>query len=104
MVNHINQHANKHIVTIECPIEFLYRDLSSSIAQREVGSDVDSFLAGLRAALRQDPDVIMIGELRDHPTADVALEAAVGNVVVAMMNAPDARGTLTRFQIGRAHV
>jgi twitching motility protein PilT len=98
IVNHINQHANKHIVTIESPIEFLYRDLNSSIAQREVGPDVDSFAVGLRAALRQDPDVIMIGELRDHPAADAALVAAeVGNVVVSTMNAPDAPGTLTRL-------
>lgn len=96
IVNHINQHVSKHIVTIESPIEFLHRDLNSSIAQREVGPDVESFEVGLRAALRQDPDVIMIGELRDHPTADAALVAAeVGNVVIATMNAPDAQATVT---------
>lgn len=96
IVNHINQHASKHIVTVESPIDFLHRDLNSSIAQREVGPDVESFEVGLRSALRQDPDVIMIGDLRDHPTADAALVAAeAGNLVIATMNAADAPGAVT---------
>jgi twitching motility protein PilT len=101
IVNHINQHANKHIVTLESPIEFLFRDLTSSITQREVGPDVDSFVVGLRAALRQDPDVIVIGELRDHSTTDAALAAAeVGHAVISTINAPDTAGTFTRL-LGR---
>jgi twitching motility protein PilT len=65
LINHINQHANKHIVTMENPIEFLHRDLQSSVTQREVGVDTESFRSGLHAALRQDPDVVLLGEMRD---------------------------------------
>jgi twitching motility protein PilT len=97
IVNHINQNASKHIVTVESPIEFLYRDLNSAITQREVGPDVDSFPVGVRAALRQDPDVVLIGELRDNDTADSALVAAeVGHLVVTCVNAPDVVGGLNR--------
>ncbi len=101
MVNHINQHANKHIVTLESPIEFLYRDLNSSITQREVGPDVESFATGMRSALRQDPDVIMIGELRDPTTVDSAIVASeVGHVVITTLNAHDTAGALIRL-LGR---
>lgn len=97
VVNHINQHAVKHIVTLESPIEFLYRDLNSSITQREVGPDVDSFALGLRSALRQDPDVIMIGELRDYDTTEAALVASeVGHVVISTLNAPDVQSAIGR--------
>src|SRR5512144_300480 len=72
MVHHINAHTNKHLVTLENPIEVLHRDIQSSITQREIGVDTESFATGLRAALRQDPDVIMIGELRDAVTIDTA--------------------------------
>src|SRR5213596_2214403 len=73
IINHINQTQNKHVVTLENPIEFLHRDISCSVTQREIGVDVDDFPAGLRAALRQDPDVILIGELRDPGIIDTAL-------------------------------
>src|SRR4030095_16074620 len=70
MVNVINVSMHKHIVTLEQPIEFLHRDVNSSITQREVGIDTDSFRDGLKAALRQDPDVVLIGEMRDPETID----------------------------------
>src|SRR5690242_10574748 len=76
MVNVINAQMHKHIVTLEQPIEFLHRDINSSITQREVGIDTDSFRDGLKAALRQDPDVVLIGEMRDAETIDTALKAA----------------------------
>src|SRR5712692_2939411 len=65
IINHINQTSQRHILTLENPIEFLHRDINCSVTQREIGVDTDDFRTGLRAALRQDPDVILIGELRD---------------------------------------
>jgi twitching motility protein PilT len=98
MVNHVNLHANKHIVTLENPIEFLYRDVQSSITQREVGVDTESFRMGLRAALRQDPDVIMIGEMRDAETIDTAMKAAeTGHLLVSTLHTADAVSTVTRI-------
>jgi twitching motility protein PilT len=97
IVNHINQTQNKHVVTLESPIEFLHRDLSSSVTQREIGVDTDDFLAGLRAALRQDPDVVLIGELRDAETIDTALKAAeTGHLVISALHTPDAVTTVSR--------
>jgi twitching motility protein PilT len=97
IVNHINQTQNKHVVTLENPIEFLHRDLSSSVTQREIGVDTDDFLAGLRAALRQDPDVVLIGELRDAETIDIALKAAeTGHLVISTLHTPDAVTTVSR--------
>lgn len=90
MLHHINSTRHKHIVSIENPIEFLHRDLSSSVTQREVGVDTDSFAVGLRAALRQDPDVVVIGELGDADTVDTAVKGAeTGHVVIAAMPTPD---------------
>jgi twitching motility protein PilT len=98
MVHHINQTQNKHVVTLENPIEFLHRDLNSSVTQREVGVDTDDFRAGLRAALRQDPDVVLIGELRDAETVDIALKAAeTGHLVISTLHTPDAVTTVTRL-------
>ncbi|HVH67805.1 MAG TPA: PilT/PilU family type 4a pilus ATPase [Gemmatimonadales bacterium] len=98
MVNHINQTQNKHIVTLENPIEFLHRDLNSSVTQREVGVDTDDLHAGLRAALRQDPDVVLIGELRDAGTIDTAIKAAeTGHLVISTLHTPDAATTVTRL-------
>ena len=98
MVNYINQNHNKHIVTLENPIEFLHRDLNSSVTQREVGVDTDDFRAGLRAALRQDPDVVMIGEMRDAETIDTALKAAeTGHLVISTLHTPDVVTTVTRL-------
>jgi len=97
IVNHINQTEHKHVVTLENPIEFLHRDINSSVTQREIGVDTDDFGAGLRAALRQDPDVVLIGELPDHETLDTAMKAAeTGHVVIATLHTPDAVTTITR--------
>jgi len=98
IVNHINQTQNKHVVSLENPIEFLHRDLNSSVTQREIGVDTDDYRAGLRAALRQDPDVVLIGELRDAETIDTALKAAeTGRVVISALHTPDTVTTLNRI-------
>jgi len=98
IVHHINQTLNKHIVTLENPIEFLHRDLNSSVTQREVGADTDNFVVGLRAALRQDPDVILLGEMRDAATVDTAIKAAeTGHVLISSMHTPDATTTVARL-------
>jgi twitching motility protein PilT len=97
-VQHINSTTNKHIVTLENPIEFLHRDVRSSITQREIGVDTESFRMGLRAALRQDPDVIMIGELRDAETIDTAMKAAeTGHLLVSTLHTGDAVTTVMRI-------
>ena len=97
LVNHINQELNKHIVTLENPIEYLHRDLNSSVTQREIGSDTRSFSMGLRSALRQDPDVIMIGELGDTEAVDTALKAAEnGRLVISTLHTPDVTTTVSR--------
>jgi len=98
MVNHINARMNKHVVTLENPIEFLHRDISSSITQREIGPDTESFGMGLRAALRQDPDVIQIGEMRDAETVDIAMKAAeTGHLLISTLHTPDATTTIARI-------
>jgi twitching motility protein PilT len=98
MVNHINQTQNKHVVTLENPIEFLHRDINCSVTQREIGVDTDDFRAGLRAALRQDPDVVLIGEMRDAEIIDTALKAAeTGHLVISTLHTPDAVTTVSRI-------
>ncbi len=98
IINHINQHHNKHIVTLENPIEFLHRDLQSSVTQREIGVDTESFRMGLRAALRQDPDVVLIGEMRDPETIDTAMKAAeTGHLLISTVHTPDAQSTVLRI-------
>jgi twitching motility protein PilT len=98
MVNYINQHENRHILTLENPIEFLHSDIQSSITQREIGSDTLDFKMGLRAALRQDPDVIMIGEMRDAETVDTAIKAAeTGHLLISTLHTPDAQSTILRI-------
>ena len=98
MVDHINQTRDRHIVTLENPIEFLHRDNRSSITQRDVGTDTPSFQVGLRAALRQDPDVILIGEMRDSDTIDTALKAAeTGHLVISTAHTRDAVSTVSRL-------
>jgi len=97
MVHHINRTQHKHVVTIENPIEFLHRDLSCSITQREVGVDTDSLVIGLRAALRQDPDVVVLGDLPDAETVDTAIKAAeTGHLVLATMPTADVVTTIDR--------
>jgi twitching motility protein PilT len=98
VVNAINATHNKHIVTLENPIEFLHRDLQSSVTQREIGVDTPGFREGLRAALRQDPDVIMIGEMRDSETIDTAMKAAeTGHLLISTLHTPDAQSTILRI-------
>ena len=97
MINFINQNRKKHILTLENPIEFLHRDLHSSITQREVGMDTDTFESGLRAALREDPDVILIGEMRDTTTIDTAMKAAeTGHLVFSTLHTTNAVQTISR--------
>lgn len=98
VIRHINETMEKHIVTLEEPIEFLHRDVRSSITQREVGTDTESFRAGLKAALRQDPDVIVLGELRDSETIDTAMKAAeTGHLLLSTLHTPDAQTTIMRI-------
>jgi len=98
IINHINQNQHRHILTLENPIEFLHRDINCSVTQREIGVDTDDFRTGLRAALRQDPDVILIGELRDAETVDTALKAAeTGHLLVSTLHTPDAVTTVNRI-------
>ncbi len=98
IINHINQNQHRHILTLENPIEFLHRDINCSVTQREIGVDTDDFRTGLRAALRQDPDVILIGEMRDAETVDTALKAAeTGHVLVSTLHTPDAVTTVNRI-------
>jgi twitching motility protein PilT len=96
-VHHINRTLHKHVVTIENPIEFLHRDLSCSITQREVGVDTDSLAVGLRAALRQDPDVVVLGDIGDPATIDTSLKAAeTGRLVIGTIATPDVVSTVER--------
>src|SRR2546422_8703438 len=98
IVNHINQTQHKHVVTLENPIEFLHRDINSAVTQREIGVDTDDFSAGLRAALRQDPDVLLIGEMRDPETIGTAMKAAeTGHLVISTLDTPDAVTTVNRI-------
>ena len=97
IINHINQTQHKHILTLENPIEFLHRDINCSITQREIGVDTDDFRMGLRAALRQDPDVVLIGEMRDAETIDTAMKAAeTGHLLISTLHTPDAVTTVSR--------
>jgi twitching motility protein PilT len=97
MVHHVNRTQHKHVVTIENPIEFLHRDLSCSITQREVGVDTESIAVGLRAALRQDPDVVVLGEMADAETIDTAIKAAeTGHLVIATLPTADVVATIER--------
>ncbi len=98
LINEINNLYSKVIVTIEDPIEYLFRDKKAFIIQREVGEDTVDFTAGLRAALREDPDIIMIGEIRDAETAKIALQAAeTGHLVFSTMHTINAKETINRF-------
>jgi len=98
IVHHINQTQHKHVLTLESPIEFLHRDINCSITQREIGTDTDDFRMGLRAALRQDPDVVMIGEMRDAETIDTAMKAAeTGHLLISTLHTADAVSTVGRI-------
>ena len=98
MIDEINRAQSKHVVTIEDPIEFLHRDKLSIINQREVGSDTTSFKRALRRVLRQDPDVILVGEMRDEETVSTALSAAeTGHLVFSTLHTVDAPETVNRI-------
>ncbi len=98
IVDYINANRKSHIVTIEDPIEFLHRDKKSIINQREVGSDTEGFQQALKSALRQDPDVILVGEMRDHETIETALTAAeTGHLVLSTLHTIDATETVNRI-------
>jgi twitching motility protein PilT len=97
MVDHVNESTARHIVTIEDPIEFLHSDKRSVINQREVGADTGSFGRALRRVLRQDPDIILIGEMRDEETVRTALSAAeTGHLVLSTLHTADAPETINR--------
>jgi twitching motility protein PilT len=98
MVDHVNHTRSKHIVTIEDPIEYLHRDKKSVINQREVGFDTTSFKRALRRVLRQDPDVILVGEMRDEETVQTALSAAeTGHLVLSTIHTVDATESINRM-------
>ena len=97
MVNHINQNRRLNVITIEDPIEFLHRDINSMISQREIGADTLSFHNALRHVLRQNPDVILVGEIRDMETLDTAIKAAdTGHLVFSTLHTTDATQTINR--------
>ena len=98
MIKHINETRHAHIVTVEDPIEFLFAHGKCIITQREVGSDTESYRQALIAALRQDPDVIMVGEVRDQETAEICLKSAeTGHLVISAIHTTDVVRTLERF-------
>ena len=98
MINWMNSNKRLHIVTLENPIEFLHRDNKCSITQRDIGTDTLSFESGLRSVLRQDPDVILIGEMRDKTTIETALKAAeTGHLVISTLHTKNAVQTLSRI-------
>jgi twitching motility protein PilT len=98
MIDHINSTRSTHIMTVEDPIEYLHRDHMSIVNQREVAVDTESFAKALRSALRQDPDVILVGEMRDHETIETALLAAeTGHLVLSTLHTLDATETINRI-------
>ncbi len=98
VIDVINQSRNAHIITLEDPIEFLYRNKKSIISQREVGTDTDSYLTALRACLRQAPDVILLGEMRDYDTIRTAMTAAeTGHLVLSSLHTVGAVNTIDRI-------
>jgi twitching motility protein PilT len=98
MINYINANKSVHIITIEDPIEYLHKDIKSIVNQREIGMDVYSFSHGLREALRQDPDVVLVGEMRDLETIETAITAAeTGHLVMSTLHTLDAQETINRI-------
>lgn len=98
LINHINIYRKARIITLEDPVEFLFESQSSMVSQRQVGQDVPSFSDGLRSALRENPDIIFVGEIRDTETASLALSAAeTGHLVFSTLHTRDAKGALSRI-------
>ncbi len=97
MVQYVNEHRHANVITIEDPIEFLHRDINCHINQREIGTDTGSFAQALRRVLRQDPDIVLIGEIRDLETLEIALKAAdTGHLVFSTLHTTDATQTINR--------
>jgi twitching motility protein PilT len=98
MVDHINDHRPEHVLTIEDPIEFVHKDKKAIVTQREIGEDTNSYADGLRMALRQDPDVVLVGEMRDLETTSAAMTAAqTGHLVFGTLHTIDAIQTISRI-------
>lgn len=98
MINHINHSVDRHVVTLEDPIEYTYTDVKSIINQREIGIDCPSFAQGMRSVLRQDPDVILVGEMRDRDTFETALQASeTGHLVFGTLHASNAQQAVQRL-------
>ena len=98
LINHVNLYRKTRIITLEDPVEFLFKSESSMVSQRQVGQDVPTFAGGLRSALRENPDVIFVGEIRDTETASLALSAAeTGHLVFSTLHTRDAKGALSRI-------
>ncbi len=98
VVNHINETMEKHIITLEDPLEFLHRHQKSIVSQREINADTDSYVTALRASLRQSPDVILLGEMRDYETIEVAMTAAeTGHLVISTLHTIGAANTIDRI-------
>ena len=98
LINHVNLYRKTRMITLEDPVEFLFKSESSMVSQRQVGQDVPTFAAGLRSALRENPDVIFVGEIRDTETASLALSAAeTGHLVFSTLHTRDAKGALSRI-------
>ena len=97
MIDHVNRLQSRHVITVEDPIEYLHQDEVCVVTQREIGVDCQTFAAGLRGALRQDPDVILVGEMRDLETIEIAILAAeTGHLVMSTLHTLDATETITR--------
>ena len=98
IINQINKDQKKHIITIEDPVEFIYKDQQSLVNQRAIGQDATNFSTALRAALREDPDVILVGEMRDMETIETAMHAAeTGHLVLSTLHTVDAKDTINRI-------
>lgn len=98
MIDHINKNRSAHIVTIEDPLEYIHPQIKARVSQREIGADTQSFTTALRAALRQDPDIILIGEMRDAETISIALKAAeTGHLVLSTVHTKDCISTIGRI-------
>jgi len=98
MIGYINEKKRKHILTIEDPIEFVHENVKSSVTQREIGLDTKDFSEALRRALRQDPDVVLVGEMRDYETVDIALKASeTGHLVFSTVHTTDSPKTINRL-------
>ncbi len=96
MINYINKHKRAHIITIEDPIEFVFDDIKCIVNQREVGSDTPSFVGAIRSAMRENPDIIMVGEMRDMDTVSAVLRASqTGHLVLTTFHTTDARETIS---------